>query len=103
MSSVLGDVSLGDLFDVPTNIPATDRIKTLMTKVLPPGWRDWPLKDVISSPLNLDSNNISKLRGSPAPLLDGDPWGETLVNRASSPLDPSYLGPKDRHKGSRYS
>lgn len=53
---------------------------------------DW--EEDCPSPPSSHHRDPAWVRGSPAPLLDGDPWGETLVNRASSPLDPSFWDPK---------
>uniref|UniRef100_A0A8D8PXW0 Uncharacterized protein n=1 Tax=Cacopsylla melanoneura TaxID=428564 RepID=A0A8D8PXW0_9HEMI len=62
MTEESGLVSLGNLFDSPSNMPAADCVKGIVAEYLPSGWREWLVRDVISSPLELDPSTRNKLR-----------------------------------------
>lgn len=49
MTEKSGMISLGDLFDAPSYVPAANQIKAFVTEYLPSGWREWLVQELISS------------------------------------------------------
>lgn len=55
-------ISLGSLFDQPTNTPALDRVKVVLEESLPDGWREWQVDLKAVTSLEDDSNLRNKIR-----------------------------------------
>lgn len=50
MTEKSGMISLGDLFDAPSYVPAANQIKAFVTEYLPSGWREWLFQEPLSFP-----------------------------------------------------